>query len=426
VQILDVIAVPVRTGFFADDQVAIRAGATHDGFTYAGRPITQGFRSVRQPGEGVSVLLLLDDGQIAHGDCAAVQYSGVGGRDTVFDAARAVVLIERHVAPLLRGRAVTSFREAASTIDSLMVDGTLMHAAIRYGVTQALLDAVARSRGVTMAEVVRDEYETGIAIRAVPMFVQSGDDRHNNVDKMVLKEAGVLPHGLINEVDTKLGRDGELLLAYVAWVRDRIVALRSRSDYEPRLHFDVYGTIGAAFDGDVERVAGYLARVGDAARPFRVCVEHVIDAGSRSEQIRVSAALRAALRARNSQVQIAVDEWCNTLEDIELFVQAGAADVIHVKMPDLGGVNNTIEALLLVSRNGLAAYCGGSCNETDRSAQVSAHIAMACGAVQVLAKPGMGVDEGMMIVGNEMARVEALIARRDHSGSQTSRSAPFA
>ena len=53
---------------------------------------------------------------------------------------------------------------------------------------------------------------------------------------------------------------------------------------------------------------------------------------------------------------------------------------------------------------------GGTCNETERSAQVTAHIAMARGAAQVLAKPGMGVDEGMMIVGNEMARVAALVA----------------
>ena len=71
----------------------------------------------------------------------------------------------------------------------------------------------------------------------------------------------------------------------------------------------------------------------------------------------------------------------------------------------------------MVARHGLAAYCGGSCNETDRSAQVSAHIAMACGAAQVLAKPGMGVDEGMMIVGNEMARVAALVAARERAPS---------
>ena len=61
---------------------------------------------------------------------------------------------------------------------------------------------------------------------------------------------------------------------------------------------------------------------------------------------------------------------------------------------------------------GLAAFCGGSCTETDRSAQVSAHVAMACQAAQVLAKPGMGVDEGLMIVGNEMARTAALVRAR--------------
>ena len=62
---------------------------------------------------------------------------------------------------------------------------------------------------------------------------------------------------------------------------------------------------------------------------------------------------------------------------------------------------------------GLEAFCGGTCNETDRSAQVTAHVAMACWAGQVLAKPGMGVDEGLMIVGNEMARTAAVVRARE-------------
>ena len=408
--ISDVVPVAVRSGFFADDQAAIRAGAEHDGFTYTGTPVTPGFRAIRQPGEAVSVMLALDDGQVAYGDCAAVQYSGVGGRDGLFDAARAVDTIVGHVAPLLRGAAVTDFRAMAATVDNLTVDGKRLHTAVRYGVTQALLDAVARARRVTMAEVIRDEYRTGIEIAPVPMFVQSGDARYDNVDKMVLKEADVLPHGLVNQVDSKLGFDGEILAQYVTWVRDRILTLRLRDDYEPMIHLDVYGTIGLAFGRDIARVARYLVALEALAAPFRLRVEHVIDAGGRNPQIETSAALRSALQERGSRVQIAVDEWCNTLEDIELFVAARAADVIHVKTPDLGGVNNTIEALLHVRRAGLEAYCGGTCNETDRSAQVSAHIAMACGAAQVLAKPGMGVDEGMMIVGNEMARTAALVA----------------
>jgi methylaspartate ammonia-lyase len=419
--IVEVMAIPVRTGFYADDQAAIRAGAQPDGFRYVGAPVTPGFRAIRQPGEAVSVMLLLDDGQVAYGDCAAVQYAGVGGREALFDAATAVELIDRHVAPLLRGAAVGDFRTMAAMVDDLLIDGQRLPTAVRYGLTQALLDAVARARGTTMAEVVTDEYQTGIAIAPVPMFVQSGDDRYGNVDKMVLKEADVLPHGLVNQVDSKLGSDGDILRQYVAWVRDRILTLRMRADYEPVIHIDVYGTIGMAFAADVARVVGYLLELESLAAPFRLRVEHVIDAGGREGQIEVSAALRLALEARGSRVQIVVDEWCNTLEDIKSFVAARAADVIHVKTPDLGGVNNTIEALLHVRRAGLAAYCGGTCNETDRSAQVTAHIAMACGAAQILAKPGMGVDEGMMIVGNEMARVAALVGARDRAavGSAT-------
>ncbi len=364
------------------------------------------------PGQAVSVLLVLEDGQVAHGDCAAVQYSGVGGRDPVLDAARVTDVIMTQVAPRLIGRAVNGFRSLAGELDSLVVAGRPLHTAVRYGVTQAVLDAVAKSRKLTMAEVVRDEYATMSQLRPVPIFVQSGDERYTNVDKMILKDVDVLPHGLVNNVNTKLGRDGELFADYVAWVRRRILALRRTEDYRPLLHFDVYGTPGLAFDADTQRMATYLARLGEVAAPFSLRIEHPVDAGSRDGQIAALSALREALRRRGSKVQIAVDEWCNTLDDIMAFAAAEAADVIHVKTPDLGGVNNTAEALLAVRQHGLAAYCGGTCNETDRSAQVCAHIAMACDADQILARPGMGVDEGLMIVGNEMARVAALTASR--------------
>jgi methylaspartate ammonia-lyase len=407
-RIVDILTVPGRTGFFADDQLAIREGATHDGFGYVGKPLTPGFSDIRQPGEALSVLLVLDNGDIAHGDCASVQYSGAGGRDPVFSSAAAATAVAEHVAPLLVGAEADSFRAMTARIDTIQADGRPLHTAVRYGVSQAILDAVARSRYMTMAEVVRDEYDTGIDIAPV----QSGDERHDSVDKMILKEAGALPHGLINSVEGKLGVRGELLADYVTWVRDRVLALRRRPDYEPTLHFDTYGTIGLIFDADIMRMATYLAELGVRAAPFRLRIEHPVDAGSRDGQVAALASLRTELRRLGSPVELVVDEWCNTLADIEVFVTAQAADVIHVKTPDLGGVNHTAEALLLVRRNGLAAYCGGTCNETDRSAQVTAHVAMACGADQILAKPGMGGDEGMMIVGNEMARTAALVRAR--------------
>jgi methylaspartate ammonia-lyase len=401
-KIADVISAPVRTGFFADDQAAIKAGVTTDGFIYTGSPVTPGFTAVRQAGEAVSVMFLLDDGFVALGDCASVQYSGVGGRDRLFLAQDGERMIAEHIAPFLVGRELTSFREMAPALDALPV-----HTAVRYGITQALLDAVAHQERLTMAEVVRDEYATGVTLGPVPAFAQCGEDRYANVDKMIIKEVGALPHGLINNVAKLVGPGGELFAEYVRWVRDRVLSLRAREAYEPVLHFDTYGTIGLVFDMDTGAVADYLSGLGELAAPFRLRVEQPVHAGDRDAQVEAMATLRSTLRHSGSTVEIVADEWCNTAEDIRVFTDAQAADMIHVKTPDLGGINNTIDALRYVRSKGLAVYCGGTCNETDVSARACTHVAMASGADQVLAKPGMGVDEGLMIVGNEMARVMA-------------------
>ncbi len=411
-----VLAEPALSGFYRDDQPAIRAGAAHDGFLYRGPPVTEGFTAVREAGAAVTVMLVLEGGQVAVGDCAEVQYSGAGGRAPVLSVERAVAEVRDHLAPFLIGRAVNPFRPLAEEVDRIAVGGRPLLTPVRYGISQALLHAAALATGITMAELLQQEYDTGMDLARVPVYAQTGDERRINVDKMILKEVDVLPHGLINQVDTKLGQDGRVLLDYVTWLRERILSVRRHEGYTPRLHIDTYGTIGIAFGGNVPAIAEYLGTLAAAAAPFRLRIEHPVDAGSRDGQVAAFVALRQILIRRGIDVELVVDEWCNTLDDIDVFVAARAADVVHVKMPDLGGVTNTVEALLMVRRSGLAAYCGGSCNETDVSARVSAHIAMACSANQILAKPGMGVDEGLMIVANEMTRTLALVRSRTLNG----------
>ena len=97
-----------------------------------------------------------------------------------------------------------------------------------------------------MCEVIAEEYGLNPEYRQIPIFTQSGDNRYDNSDKMIMKGADVLPHALINNVETKLGKDGSILLEYVKWLRNRIMALRQDESYQPVLHIDVYGTIGMA------------------------------------------------------------------------------------------------------------------------------------------------------------------------------------
>ena len=398
-----------KTGFFFDDQKAIKCGLQPDGNAYCGDPVTPGFTSVRQAGESISVMLVLEDGQIAYGDCAAVQYSGAGGRDPLFLAADFIPIIQKEIAPLLVGHEITTFKEMAQRIDSLEdSNGKKLHTAIRYGVTQALLDAVAKSRKKIMAEVIADEYALKISRSAIPIFSQSGDDRYLNTDKMILKGSDVLPHALINNVPDKLGCDGQKLADYIQWLRDRILALRPAESYNPVLHIDVYGTLGICFNDDFEKIATYLGELEKLAAPFKLRIEGPVDVGERTAQKDALKKIRELLDSRGVNVEIVADEWCNTLEDVKYFTDNRAGHMAQIKTPDLGGINNSIEAVIYCKKNGMGAYLGGTCNETDRSAQICAHIAMATSPDQCLAKPGMGVDEGYMIVFNEMQRIIAL------------------
>ena len=84
------------TGFYFDDQKAVKNDAIHGfGFLYIGEPMTEGFEKIRVPGEAISIQLVLDNLDVAVGDCAAVQYSGAGGRDPLFLADRYIPFYER-------------------------------------------------------------------------------------------------------------------------------------------------------------------------------------------------------------------------------------------------------------------------------------------------------------------------------------------
>ena len=409
-KIIDVVCSAGRTGFYFDDQRAIKQGAGHDGMFYTGAPVTDGFRSVRQAGKSISVMLILEDGQIAWGDCAAVQYSGAGGRDPLFLAEDFIPVIEQYIKPQLVGKEANDFRGLCAMMEAITVEGKRLHTAIRYGVSQALLDAVAKATGRMMCEVVADEYGCTVSDKAIDIFTQSGDDRYMNADKMIIKGAQVLPHALINNIDEKLGRKGEKLAEYVAWLRDRILAMRHNENYLPVFHIDVYGTIGAAFgNNNYQAMADYIEELGKIAKPFHLRIEGPMDCDcDRETQMTALAGLTAELDKRGCDVELVADEWCNTLEDIKLFADHKAGHMVQIKTPDLGGINNTIEAVLYCKERGVGAYQGGTCNETDRSAQVCVHCAMATQPAQILAKPGMGVDEGYMIVYNEMNRILAI------------------
>ena len=124
-------------------------------------------------------------------------------------------------------------------------------------------------------------------------------------------------------------------------------------------------------------------------------------------------AITKELTRLGSGVKIVADEWCNTYQDIVDFTDAGSCHMVQIKTPDLGGIHNIVDAVLYCNKHAMEAYQGGTCNETEISARTCVHVALAARPMRMLIKPGMGFDEGLNIVFNEMNRTIALLQTKD-------------
>jgi methylaspartate ammonia-lyase len=410
-KINDVVCSVGNSGYYNWDLAGLKAGAESDGFIYTGTPVTPGFEKLIQPGQCISIMLVLDSAEIAFGDCVDVILTGAAGRDPLFRADEHLPLITGPIREILIGRECGEFKEFATEIDAIKINGQRLHTAVRYGLTQALLNAAALAGRVTMAEIVSRDYDCQLSRKPIPLLSMCRTDDPQQVDKMILKRADQLPHADFIRVKEDLGPGAEKMATYLQWVTDRITQLGD-SDYRPTLHLDVYGTLGECFNMDLGRIADFLARLENIANGLELCIEAPIIAPTQDAQVEAFLGLKAEIVKRGSRVRLILDEWVNTLEDVKKFADAKAADMIQVKAPDLGGLNNSIESLLYCKRAGVGAYFGGSANETDQSTRVTAQVGLGCSADLLIGKPGQGVDEAIMIQRNEMKRTLTLIDYR--------------
>ena len=221
-KVKQVICASGRSGYMHRDLMAIKAGARQDGMIFHGNPVTPGFKKIIEPATVISVMLVLEDEQVAFGDCADVILAGVAGRDPVFNAVDYMDVMQGPVAKALTGRDISSFRANADEFDRMTVDGKRMHTALRYGITQALLHATALAGRETMAEVIAREYGCEISTTPIPILASGHKDDPAQLDRIILKRTALLPHASFTVVKDHVGLKGEILHAWVKMVATRI------------------------------------------------------------------------------------------------------------------------------------------------------------------------------------------------------------
>lgn len=414
-KIIDVKYFPIIAGWYCDDKEAVEHGnVKSDHYLLTGNPVTNGFNSVREVGTGIGVAITLENQRVFYGDGTSVTYAGTAGRDRLFRYEDYVDYCKLVINDLVINQDTEDFTHICAEIEN-PVNLSDSHTAIRYAVSSALLEASASVCNISKASFLRKQFNIPKINKNIKYMIQGGNDWYNSVDKAIYHRVDALPHALIHSVENDFGPTGEILLDYAKWIKQRISEHNVESYYDPIFHFDCYGTIGRAFQNDLGKISDYIVKLENTITPFKLQLESPIEMGNKTDQIKIFADLKQTLKNRNSKTLIIADEWCNDLSDISDFIESKSVDMIQIKMPDLGSITQSVKAVKICHENGVKAYLGGSCNETDLNAKNAVHVAIATGAEQILVRPGMGIDEGYSIMKNEEFRILSEIGQA-HAG----------
>ncbi len=390
-EVRELLTAPGTGSYFCEDIAALHARSIPESDRATTPGVTTGFHFVRQPAETLSVGLRLEDGFVAWGDCVGVSYGGKSGREGLFSAEAAQKLL---TAVSWAGRPVSTFRLISEELAN-----SRWPMAIRYGLSQAWLVAIAHQSRFTPMELLCQEWGLKQANSTVPLQGSCGNDRYAGVEKMIFHRLDVLPHSQVDDLSGQFGAKGEVLLDYARWV---VAQVRSVPNYLPTLSFDVHGAPGKVFGADEDRMAGFVKELAEITRGFECRLESPLIADSRDAQIAGLKSLRN--RCRGTGIKLFADEWANTLSDIQSFLDAKSVDGIHIKMPDLGGLDQSLEAVLACQRAGVDSLLGGSCIETHLASVLSVHVALASRPSALLVKPGLSIHESVSLQRNEMNR----------------------
>ena len=278
-----------------------------------------------------------------------------------------------------------------------------IHAAIRYGLSQALLQAVAMAQDKSIIEVLCAEYGLPVPQTAVPLHAEINPHLPLNIASITqspIMSVGYTTSGT-NPV-AELGTNGEVIQRFIRQLKNELV--KTADPQALSFYLAVRGGYGTLCDENLGKILGMLYGLERAASPFLVRVEDPFILGSQNEQISKLANLRSYLRTRKMKMELVAHAHIETAVDAETFVTKQAAHMLHLDLPQMGDMGQAVMAAQLCQHNDVGVLWGGSPEETEMAARVSVQTGIAVQPTLLMVKNGRVGDTAVSITYNEMTR----------------------
>ena len=226
----------------------------------------------------------------------------------------------------------------ATQFEEMVVERAI-HPTIRQGLSQALLSALSMVRGVTVAEIVAEEFDLPIpsAGVALQMPIKRGQrlQLHDQISNLAYTVGGT-------NLEESFGPNGERIQRFVRQLRESLV--EAGHARQMTIHLDAAGGLGQIFGQDIGKLLGALYGLEQAAAPYLISVQDPLIMDDLDYQIEALGQLRDFMRMRRMSLQLVASDGVNTLNDIRAFVQSEAVHMLHLVMPRLGTVQELITA----------------------------------------------------------------------------------
>ncbi|MCA9899673.1 MAG: hypothetical protein KC433_15890 [Anaerolineales bacterium] len=361
----------------------------------------------------LTVGLQLSNGQQFWADCVDAPAASRGGETAVFDPSQATETVKTVVRPLWQGQPAAEFRPLAQKLLPLsetfrytkiippkpepitgaisrrsLITGFLaeeevatpkqeqvtverpLHPALQYGLTAALLPAVAAVNRVTVAALLAREYGLDWGETAVPLQIPLNDENIQAAHSILASQVASLGHTTGNtNLKANLGANGERLQQHVRQIAAWLPSLNP--EYAPKLHLDLRGGFGELFEQNSGKILGAIYGLEQAGKPYELRIQNPVwreDAAAQRSQLKE---LSSFCRARRLKAQLVADAWVDSLAAVQQFADASICQMIHIELPRLGNLEVGITAVQYAHTQNHPVILSGS----DTS--LTTHIALA-------------------------------------------------
>lgn len=335
----------------------------------------------------LTVGMQLSDGQRFWATCVDVPAVSRSDETAVFDPHQAANHVQNLVQPLWQGQAVITFRPLAQRLLPLMepfsytrtippkpqptagavtrrslITGFLaeeeapeprletvtierpLHPALQYGLTTALLRAVAAVNRESGAARVAREYGLALAETAVPLQITLDDETLQTAHTILATNVASLGYTTSkNKHKAALGANAERLQRHLRQVAAWLPTVDS--SFQPAIHLDLRDGFRDLFNNDEGKVLGALFGLEQAAKPYHLHVQNPVWHDSREAQRKSLEKLRGYLAFRQLKLKLVADAWVDSLADVKDFANPEVCHMVHVNLPRLGNLEAGITAV---------------------------------------------------------------------------------